>query len=185
MTRHQKTQPNAGSVLENQTMLTIKVRLLKHIHIVPLYIQNSVLHSCETDQSSSFSCIQMSRPETLASSFSSCAWLPWWLAWVGLLFIVSLERHTQTCVPTSRKTWTFTLDLYDEEWTLSHSGSLRMHRSSYFMQWNSFFLSFPMINNSIPLAIICTNAHYQTGLNKCCFSEFIQITQGFLMHKFV
>ncbi len=97
---------------------------------------------------------------------------------MGLLFIVSLERRTQTCVPTSRKTWTFTLDLYDEEWTLSHSGSLLMHHSSYFMQWNYFFiLSFPMINNSIPLEIICTNAHYQTGLNKCCFSiECIEIT---------
>lgn len=85
---------------------------------------------------SSFSCIQMSRPETPASSFSSCVWLLWWLAWLGLLFIVLLERQTQTCVPTSRKTWTFTLDLYDEEWMLSHGGFLLMHHSSYFMQWD-------------------------------------------------
>lgn len=84
------------------------------------------------DLSSSFSFVQISRLETLALCFSSCVWLRWWLAWVGLLYIVSLERRTQTCAWTSRKTWNFTLDLYDEEWTLSHSGSLLVHHSRFY-----------------------------------------------------
>lgn len=135
MRLHKKTRPNAKSVSESQMMLSIKVQF--HHSFVNKWSHRAFIYSyfCFVLmwEWSSFSCFQMRGLETRASSFSSCAWLLWWLAWVGLLFIVSLERRTLMCVSTSRKTWNFSLDLYDEEWTLSHSGSLLVHHSSYFI----------------------------------------------------